>query len=78
MLPPHGDWVTEARQTQAKMRVALLRYFIKHRKMADVKRQCDLELVSDSFSRCLKDDRDVLIDPFLVGYDELCRYARKH
>ena len=41
--------------------------------MADEKRSCDLQLVSDSFISCLKDGRDVVIDHFLVGYDELCR-----
>ena len=45
--------------------------------MADIKRQCDLQIVSDAFSHCLKDDMDILIDPFLVGYDELGRYDRR-
>ena len=45
--------------------------------MADEKRSCDLQLVSDSFISCLKDDRDVVIDHFLVGYDELCRYDKR-
>ena len=43
--------------------------------MAHARRQCDLELVSESFSRCLEDDRDVLLDPYLDGYDEVCRYG---
>ena len=40
--------------------------------------QCDLELVAEWFGRCIKDDGDVLLDPYLSAYDELRRYVSIH
>ena len=61
----------EVGQTRPDLSTA--RFIAKHRKMAQAKRQFDLELVSDWFSRCLKGDKDVLIDEYIEGYHELSR-----
>ncbi|XP_033763198.1 ceramide-1-phosphate transfer protein-like [Pecten maximus] len=42
----------------------------------DVKHDFDLEVVLDSFKNCRSQDNSLKLDPYVTGYQELCRFFK--